>query len=53
MRQFIRDFNQLAIFILIVVAIIEFINHGASWDGLYKAHQKHINRANSQILMGE
>lgn len=52
-RQFVKDFNQFAIFLLIVLAIIEFISHGASWDGVYKAHMKHVNRANTQIIMGE
>lgn len=53
MRQFIRDFNQLAIFILIVVAIFEFFDHGANWDGIYKAHLKHMNSAKTQIILGE
>ena len=41
--QVIKNFNQCAIFVLIVVIIIEFIAHGANWDGVYKAHQ--IGRA--------
>ena len=52
-RQFMKDFNTFVIFVLLVVGVIEFINHGASWDGIYKAHLKHVGRAQSQILMGE
>lgn len=51
-RNFMKDFLLLFCFILAWVAIIEFVNHGASWDGVYKAHELHKRNASMDILMG-
>jgi hypothetical protein len=37
------------VIIMIMALLIEWFNHEASWDGVYKAHIKHLKRANTQL----
>jgi len=35
---------------LFIVLGVEFVNHGANWKGIYKAHILHMNNAYNDII---
>lgn len=49
MIKLISAFNQIVLFIILCAGIIEFINHGASWDGVFLAVRKHEIRAETML----
>jgi len=50
-RLFVLIWNTIGICVIIGIGVFvkEWISHGASWDGVYRAHVKHLHNAEIEL----